>query len=316
MSFLGEQFSLPALKYVQIQTQSRCNADCVFCPYIESWHHENPGLMSEQLFDKILSDLKPFSSSLEKICPYLMQEPLLDKKIMERIRKIYAAFPGVEVEVSTNMAALTAQKCDELIDVLQGRNHSVWISHHGIDKGTLEHVMKIDYDLALENTIRFLKRSAGRIRTLIRGLGSSRDGAIYYFGAEAYQAYWAELLKSNEIISHNISIDSFSFHDRAGTIYRIERAANRNNHGVVRQIGPQNPFHCERVDEWLHVLYDGTIRLCCMDYHGEVSLPNLNQMSISEYLASAAYNDIANAVTGRTESAANFICKRCTSPGG
>lgn len=63
-------------------------------------------------------------------------------------------------------------------------------------------------------------------------------------------------------------------------------------------------------------MYDGTIRICCMDYHGEVKLPNLQDMSLIDYFQSDEYRTLYGMVTGQLDSPADFICKRCTSPGG
>jgi hypothetical protein len=63
-------------------------------------------------------------------------------------------------------------------------------------------------------------------------------------------------------------------------------------------------------------MHDGRIRICCMDYHHEVQLPSIHDMSLLDYYHSPAYIGLVNCVSGRTESPANFICKRCTSPGG
>jgi hypothetical protein len=70
------------------------------------------------------------------------------------------------------------------------------------------------------------------------------------------------------------------------------------------------------VDRWLHVLWDGTLRLCCMDWHGEVEMPNLREVSLVEWFASDAYRALADKVTGRTPAPDGWICTRCTSPGG
>jgi hypothetical protein len=53
-----------------------------------------------------------------------------------------------------------------------------------------------------------------------------------------------------------------------------------------------------------------------MDYHAEVKLPNLNDMTIEEYYRGKDFGQVAAQVTGQIESSDNFICKRCTSPGG
>lgn len=309
---------LPPIKFVQIQTHSRCNADCLFCPYIESEHAANHGAMSDETWRLILSNLVPFAGGINKgkVCPYLMQEPLIDKTIFTKIADLYRAFPHTCVEISTNGAALTSKCVDQLFALFNGRRHDLWISHHGIDKSTFEHIMKIDYDKATANLLDLLRKSNGTFTIKIRGAGESRDGKHVYFTREQYLDYWKDQFALHGINGHNVSIDAFTFHDRAGTLHRADRGACSLNVGKVRDIGPGKPFHCSRLDEWVHIMYDGTIRLCCMDYHGEVKLPNLHHMTLLDYYHSDEYIDLVEKVSGRKTPPENFICTRCISPGG
>lgn len=157
---------LPNIKYVQIQTHSRCNADCVFCPYIESEHAANHGRMDDKLWHHVLANLRPFAKSINqgKVCPYLMQEPLIDVTIFSKIDDIYKCFPQTCVEVSTNGAALTDKTVDKLFQCMDGKRHEIWVSHHGIDADTLQHIMKIDFEKAQANLLNLLKKSDGRFR--------------------------------------------------------------------------------------------------------------------------------------------------------
>jgi len=308
---------LPKLKYVQVATHSRCNADCVFCPYIESAHAASHGMMTDETWKLILMNLVPWRQDLVKFCPYLMQEPLIDKTIFQKIADIYELFPDICVEISTNGAALTDSAVDKLFALFDGRKHDIWVSHHGVDADTLQHIMKIDYARASSNLVSMLKKSDGRFTIKIRGAGESKAVDKIYFTREQYKEYWAKKFIDNHINTKNVSVDSFQFHDRAGTLFREDRGACNLNKGKVRDIGPNHaPFFCNRVTEWLHVMHDGDIRLCCMDYHHEIKLPNINSMSLLEYFHSPEYRDIVMKVSGRTESDENFICKRCTSPGG
>ncbi len=309
---------LPPLKFVQIQTHSRCNADCVFCPYSESAHAAAPGTMSDAMWHHVLNNLVPFSAGINqgKICPYLMQEPLIDKTIFAKIDDIYRVFPGTCVEISTNGAALTDAAVGKLFDRFKGRRHALWVSHHGINAETLQHVMKIDYDKATANLLNLLKKSDGNCHILIRGAGESRDGKHSYFTAAQYQAYWAELIQKHSINMHNVSIDAFTFHDRAGTLHRTDRGANELNMGTVREIGPGHPFSCNRIDDWIHIGWDGQIIICCMDYHKEVKLPSLKDVWLVEYYHSDEYRNLVEMVSGHKQCNPNFICCRCTSPGG
>lgn len=310
---------LPNIRFVQIQTHSRCNADCLMCPYVESQHAAHPGVMTDEMWHHVLECLRPFAKGIQKICPYLMQEPLIDKKIFQRIEDIYAYFPQTLVEISTNGAALTEKTVDRLYDIWTqpGRRHEIWVSHHGIDKETFTHIMQIDYERATKNLLYLLRKSDGKLRIKIRGAGESRDGKHTYFTRQQYIDYWTRRFAEEGINTTNVSLDAFTFHDRAGTLHRQDRNAYKLNVGKVREIGPgHKPFYCPRLDQWIHIMYDGRIRLCCMDYHGEVELPSLTDMTLVEYFQSPYYSDLVARVTGKKASDPNFICKRCISPGG
>lgn len=309
---------LPEIRYVQIQTHSRCNADCVFCPYIESEHAKAPGMMKDETWDLILSNLVPFTNTINqgKICPYLMQEPLIDKTIFKKITDIYELFSETCVEVSTNGAALIPKTVDSLFSCMDGKNHEIWVSHHGIDEETFSHIMKIDYAKATENLLNLIRTSDGRFRIKIRGAGESQMGNRTYFTRQQYLDYWKEQSEKHNLNMQNVSIDAFQFHDRAGTLHRTDRGANEFNAGIVRRIDKKNPFYCVRLDQWVHFMWDGTIRLCCMDYHGEVKLPNIHDMSLLDYYHGSDYFELTEQISGRKGCKPGHICTRCLSPGG
>ena len=287
------------------------------CPFSESSHAKMPGMMTDETFKLILDNLVPWKGSIQKICPYLMQEPLIDKTIFAKIAQIYSYFPDTSVEISTNGAALTESAVSKLFEVMSGRKHDIWVSHHGINKETLEHIMAIDYEKSTQNLIRLIEMSNGRFKIKIRGAGEAKATNKIYFTRQQYIDYWKEMEVRYGLNMEKVSIDSFQFHDRAGTLFRTDRGSCELNGGKVREIGPgHSPFYCPRLDQWIHFMWDGSIRLCCMDYHHEVKLPNIHQMSLLDYYYSDEYTDIVNKVSGRTHSDENFICKRCISPGG
>ena len=316
--FWRQILGLPLIRNVQIQTQTRCNADCVFCPYVESWMVKHPGFMEDAVFEKLLNDLRPFSHWINqgKVCLYFMEEPLLDPKLIRHGERVYQAFPQTTLELATNALVLTETMAEKLIRLLSGKRHWIRVSHHGINKETFEFIMKIPYDTALRNLVRFLKMADGRLCIDLRGSGTSVDGNIVYFSEEQYREYWETIFREESINTRNVNLDIFKFHDRAGNIQRTERNACQNNHGAIREIDRDHPFHCSRLDEWIHVMVDGTISLCCNDYHMEVALPNIKNVNLVEYFYSKAYRDLVGRVTGRIETPPDFLCKRCISPGG
>ena len=177
--------------------------------------------------------------------------------------------------------------------------------------------MKINHERSTRNLIELIKTSKGNLNIKIRGSGSSRTGlGKHWFTREEYIEYWQKLSNIHNFPIEWINLDYFTYHDRAGTIHRSERLANANNVGVVLEISKNSPFYCSRVDRWIHIMWNGDYRLCCMDYHGEVQLPSISQVPLLEHLKSPEYSKLFKKVTGLIDSEANFICKRCTSPGG
>lgn len=310
---------LPPIASVQVMTQSHCSCDCLFCPWSESEHAtKRPGRMADETWNLILLNLVPFAAGINagKFCPYLMNEPLIDTTIFRKIDEVYDYFPNTCVEVSTNGAALTEKAIDKLFERFDGRRHDIWVSHHGINEETFTHIMAQDYQRATDNLIRLLQLSNGRFTIKIRGAGESRDGKHCYFTRQQYLDYWDRQFETHGLNRENVSVDAFTFHDRAGTLHRTDRGANELNVGIVRQIDPRHPFHCPRLDEWVHFDWAGNLRLCCMDYGFEVKLPNIQQMSLLDYYHSQEYADLVTKISGRTTCEPGFICTRCISPGG
>ena len=245
-----------------------------------------------------------------------MQEPLIDKQIFKYIKSIYDFFPNTLVEISTNGIPLTQKVIDKMMNIFPERHHEIWISHHGINQKTLEHIMDINHDKSVKNIINLLKQADGQLNIKLRGAGLSKKQDIQYFTSKEYQDFWYKIFKEENINISNIDLDSFVFHDRAGTINRKERNANKNNYGVIRDINEENSFYCNRIDNWAHILYDGSYSICCMDYHKEIKLPKIQDIGLVDFVKSEHYLNLVNQVLGLKESPKNFICKRCSSPGG
>ncbi len=296
---------------IQIQTTSVCTGSCIMCPYPESWHKKNPGRMTDQVFRRILGELKPLP--IRKICPYLENEPLADPQIFERIVMIREAFPAVLIEVSTNALALDKAAARKLIAALQGGPHDIWLSFHGIDKRSFEGIMGIPFEQCLSNIIHLLKEAESHPLTIrIHGAGEGRVPELkhdFSFSKEEYLCFWNEIFQQNGITKKH-SIHFFTYHDRA-------RSIHRNDIHTVENVRPDlTGFSCVRVTDWLHFLYTGELILCCMDYQRETVFGDITKAGLHEILKGSEFLSLADKITGECASDENFICKRCISPGG
>lgn len=302
---------LPGEIHVQIQTTSHCNAQCVFCPYPDSWHAQNPGRMSHHVFEKILSELKPFR--IGKVCPYLENEPLMDPDLLHRIQRIKEELQFRCLEVSTNGYLLTPGLSRSLIEALRPVGHEVWISIPGVEPEAYRLTTGLDFHLTLERVIGFLKMADGDIHIRIRGAGHPwRETSVgWKFSEERFQEFWEDIFHRHSIDAGNIKLEYLRYHDRAGSIRR-----NPLRFGKIRDIGHGNPFYCSRIDRWFHFLYTGELCICCMDYHRQEILGDIRIQSLREILASETYRNCRDRLMGLVPSADSFICKHCIHPGG
>lgn len=302
------------IRFVQIQTISTCNAKCIICPHKDSWFQENSGRMSDKLFMKIISELHKIEENLNtgKICPYLMNEPFTDSKIIERIKILREEFPNVLIEVSTNAELMTPEKSRRLIDILADSPHDIWISRHGISPEDIEVNMKIDGVKSLENIIYLLKEADGRMNIAIKGFVYSFDEKIILVKPRQFVRYWNRILKENNINLNGIRINALSFHDRAGNVKIVSWEKPK----IIRHIGRKSRFYCPRVDQWLHILWNGDVILCCNDYAHETKFGNIEEQSLEEIFNGKEYKAIYDKVIGNVDTEEDFICNRCTRIGG
>jgi hypothetical protein len=267
--------------------------------------------MDDALFDRVLDQLAPLS--LGKVCMYLENEPLMDPAIFERMELAKERLTFTSMEFSTNAQALGPEQAERLAATLQDVKHEIWVSFHGADKRTYEGVMGLDFEQGLANTVRLLKLSDRLpLRIIIRGAGlpvSPELAHDFTFTEEEYQAFWKEQLARHGIRTRP-GINYIRYHDRAGT---IRRNSLRLGHIVRPDLAG---FTCPRVGGWLHVLYTGELAICCMDYHREEIFGDLRTQDLADILAGPAYRNLSDRVEGRAQSAPDFICKRCISPGG
>jgi sulfatase maturation enzyme AslB (radical SAM superfamily) len=296
---------------VQIQTVSACNAKCHFCPYLESWHKKNPGRMEEDTFRRVVHEIANFK--IMKFCPYLENEPLMDKDLFNRIEYALQRIDFKTVELSTNAFLLSQAKIDNLERIFKKVPHEIRISFHGSSKESFEKIMGLDYQRCLSNILALIDKSQNaELCIRIIGAGAPKldsDRYPHWFDNNDYTKFW-----NSQFRKHGFkklpTLQFLAYHDRAGSISRNE--INFSGH-VERAL---EGFYCRRIDQWLHFLYTGEMILCCMDYHKQTAFGNINKAGLKEILKSERYLDMARIATGQKKAPDNFICRKCISPGG
>jgi len=288
----------PFPTHVQIQTSTACGAACSICPHpVESPKWSN-GLMSDELFERIVGQLR--NHPIEYLCPYLMADPMSDRNIFDRIRTLRDALPETHLEVSTTGLYLMPTIADRL---LEAPLSEVRISSHGISAEEWAVTMPgLKYEKAWPNTMRFIEkwRESRPYKLSVVTLSGlwTRQRQV------EIEAFWTELdvdMVQWDVISRADEVDLTVF-------------GEPGRHATVRSPDKRDPpyvcrFH--RDTHWLHILSDGRVTLCCMDYRHEAIIGSILEQPLERIWRSKAFEHARAQVRGDAATDDSFICNRC-----
>ncbi len=268
-------------RIVQIQTTSYCNASCTICPYPTVQKNLVHGLMDDATFKKIIDECA--SHNVHRIIPYLMNEPLADPKIIERIRYIKEKNPNAYVSISTNASLLTREKAEQLVE---SGIDSVGISFQGIGKEEYERIMNLDYDATLARLDYFLNLPRPKTMEVII------NQVVKNAEIDTIRKFWKGRNVDTVYVGTYIS--------RAGFMGGSRRAEKL-----------RGCFDDDRPLKQIFFLYNGDAILCCMDWKQEIVLGNVKDQTISDIWNNRKYNKIRDIVYNNCQVLDDFICKRC-----
>jgi len=245
---------------IQIQTRTGCNGACIFCPYPISVEHVPKGSMTDELFNKIVHEIAQYHC-VHRISPYLMNEPFLDPKILERSRYIKKIIPNSRIIITTNGGKLTPDIIDDLIK--DNPFHHIFISMQGIEKESYEQTMR--GNLKFEETKR-------NVEHLI----------------QKRNEYCPKLKITITMVKTNlIDVDkAVNYWKKLGVNSKYTALENRGgNTSAFRQLLPGKAVHfnrCTRLFKQAYILHNGDMVLCCTDYFKKMVLGNVSESSIYE----------------------------------
>lgn len=104
----------PLFNNIEIETVNRCNGTCSFCPVNKNQDPREYKKMPEELFEKIIKELKEINYN-GAIALHSNNEPLLDKEICNYANYARKELPNSYIYLYTNGTLLTIDKFCELI---------------------------------------------------------------------------------------------------------------------------------------------------------------------------------------------------------
>jgi len=266
---------------IQIETDSRCNSKCNYCPYTETSKRFGHSKMNEELFLKILRELAEFKPQV--IAPYMNNEPLIDKEIFRRMKLVRKALPNVFIDFSTNGSLLTQAMSEQLLDAEIGVNE-IKINFPSIDQAEYERITRMNYQRTVTNIIQFVGM-AGRIN---------------------FQGRYRIIM-----VGASEPVEATEFWENRGIVAKVYPKLSRGGAIETDMEVRGEVFGCKynREKEWLHILSSGDIILCCMDWYREHNLGNVQDISISQIWNDREYSALREKVQYSTDK--DFICNKC-----
>ncbi len=247
-------------RHLMVQTTSRCNSACVICPWPLTADTQPQGNMSDATFARIVDEARD-NPLLSRIMLYLMNEPLMDKKIGDRIDMMRKARPDAEIYIVTNGILLDRELGDRLID-----SGLSWIglSVHAIEPETYQAVT------GRKDFAEILKR-----------LDAFADRAMAARGPDFVQV---NITRARPHVSEEEFLSAADHWKQVG-VRRVDldggyisRAGNVKVHGHEPVLKTRIKG-CKTVWAYkmAHVLYNGDVVPCCMDWRRKAIFGNVDE---------------------------------------
>lgn len=237
-------------KTVAIETVAGCNLSCIICPVSKM---KKKGFMSDSLYLRVIEEVA--EHEVQTLQLFMDGEPLLDKKLEERIQKARSlSINGIVI--ATNATLLTEERSQSLID--SGLSTLI-ISLDGMFSDTHKRIRGIESQIVVDNTLSFLKRNKSAVQVIIRILGFRSNSEER---KSVFKKFW---------LDHGANHVTCTYpHNWGGSIDIKDFPKEKIN----------RPPNCTYLDEMIIVKFDGRIPLCCVDYDCTYEIGNVVNDSI------------------------------------
>ena len=239
-------------RYIQLETVTKCNAECPFCPQHEIVR--SPARMPEATWKKIVDDTRGWGVTYR---PFLTNEPFVDKRQAEITRYIKENDPTARVEYNTNGELMTEDLGRAL---LEAGVDIVRFSIDGFSPETYEPSrVGIPYAKVLERTTRFLEiwDAEGwrdKVFTEVRMIEVPENR----HEIDAYRAYWGP--RCTEVL--------------VTRLYQWPWTGQKREDVVLKP--------CLKILDEMFFYSDGDATVCCWDVHGRAVIGNVNRQSVQD----------------------------------
>jgi MoaA/NifB/PqqE/SkfB family radical SAM enzyme len=267
-------------KFIQMETVTKCNAKCPFCPQNEVVR--DPARMPTETWRKIVDDTRGWGITYR---PFLTNEPFVDNRMPEVVRYIKDNDPTARVEFNTNGELMTEKLSIELLEA------GVDIMRFSID-GLSREIYEpsrigIDFTKVMERTRRFLELwDEGGYRDKVFTELRMIEVPENRHEVEAYKDYWGP--RCSEVL--------------ITTMYQWPWTGQKREDVVLKP--------CLKILDEMFFYTNGNATICCWDVHERAVVGNVNEQSVGEIWESYAMRCMRAALDDGRRDLLN-LCSRC-----
>lgn len=240
---------------VSLETYAKCNASCVFCPYVTL---ERIGTkMPDELIDKVIGELEAHPEPF-LFAPFKVNEPFLDKRLIDICRKVETRTNGI-IRIFTNGSALTDKHIDGVASLQ--RVFHLWVSLNDHRPKRYKDLMGLDFAKTASNLDRLHEREFPHevVLSKVRTSTTQDDEEFTWYCNDRWPKFKTHLIKADGWLG-DIPLGSDEIPD-----------------------GP-----CGRWWE-LNITATGKVALCCMDSAAEWPIGDITKQSLYEVYNSKFY---------------------------
>lgn len=255
--------------YVEIETVNACNARCPMCT-INDWERNYP-IMRDEVFNKISDELIENKKHLKRVSLYRDGEPLIDKKLPQRINKFFEA--GIKnTSIASNVSLLNEKKSKDILNAGLGL---IIMSIDSLNKEVFENIrVRLKFEEVIENAKNFFKlrdKINPNCRIWVRMIRQKENENEW----PDYYKFWKQYASDNDrIYYHNI----FNWGGQLDNFKALDSSYEPN-------------LPCVALWSLMVFFANGDVPLCNVDYNNKFPTGNVMKDSIKNIWNSKILNE-------------------------
>lgn len=277
-------------QYIELQTQSSCNGNCIICPYKKISNIFPYAKMDDKTIESVIQQCDDNKEKIKRIIPYFNNEPSLDKRIIDILRRIKKKKHFIEL--SSNLSGFSIKDLDTIL--YENLVDEFRISIFG---GNLEDYHKMMPGLNFNSTIEKVKH--------LENYNHGIDIKIIIILSSIIDP--KKNIQQLRSMFSKIEVLPFGFLDRAGNV-DVEK-------NIVKSLDSPDilPFGCSlnRPFERINILADGKVVLCSQDWNREVNIGDITKEKIKKIWNGEKMENERKKIIGQEKMEQNYICKKC-----